>query len=124
MTNLIVVVDPNYGDRLETTSHMAPVWVVASSHNKATCKRLWSAHPTSDHAEKGAVTCYNVTDAEDRLANLLNVLPDLELHYGEFSEGFTLEVIGLKPADSVISTLRELGFSSFSETPEGFHVRK
>jgi len=60
MTNLIVVVDPNYGDRLETTSHISPVWVVDSPQNKAACKRLWNAHPTSDHSEKGGVTCYNV----------------------------------------------------------------
>jgi hypothetical protein len=124
MTKLIVVVDPNYGDRLETATHIAPVWVVESLHNEAACKRLWSAHPTSDHTEKGAITCYNVSDAEDRVANLLNVLPDLELHHGEFSAGFTLEVIGLKLTNSVICTLRELGFSSFSERPEGFHVRK
>src|SRR5258707_5607422 len=120
MTNLIVVVDPNYGDRLETTSHIAPVWVVDSPQNKAACKRLWHAHPTSDHREKGSVTCYNVTDADARLANLINVLPDLEEHHREFSGVFTLEVIGLKLTDSVIRTLRELGFSSFSEAPEGF----
>lgn len=124
MTNLIVVLDPNYGERLDTATHISPVWVVASVHNKAACKRLWSAHTTSDHTKKGAITCYDVSDAEDRFANLLNVLPDLELHHGEFSEGFTLEVIGLKLTDSVISTLRELGFSNFSKTPEGFHVCK
>jgi hypothetical protein len=87
MIDLIVVVDPNYGDRLEAATHIAPVWAVASVHNKAGCKRLWDAHPTSDHSEKGAVTCYDISDPEDRLANLLNVLPDLELHHGEFSEG-------------------------------------
>ena len=124
MTNLIVVVDPKYGDRLETVTHIAPVWVVESRHNKAACKHLWSAHPTSEHTEKGAITCYNVSDTEDRLSNLINVLPDLEEHHGEFCGGFTLEVIGLKLTDSVISTLRDLGFSSFSETPQGFQVRK
>src|SRR5579859_2235937 len=112
MTNLIVVVDPNYGDHLEKTSQIAPIWVVDSPQNNAACKRLWNASATSDHSKKGGVTCYNVTDAEDRLANVINVLPDLELHHGKFSDGFTLEVIGLLPSDSVIGALRELGFSS------------
>src|ERR1700732_1870265 len=99
MINLIVVVDPNYGDRLETAAQIAPVWVVHTIDNQAACKRLWSAHPTGDHREKGAVTCYEVGDAEDRLANLLSILPTLEEHHGEirgdrfsFLKDFVLEV--------------------------------
>ena len=130
-SNLILVVDPNYGDRLERAADIAPLWVVASVDNKAACKRLWSAQPTDDHRDKGAVTCYEVGDTEDRFGNLVNIIPTLEEHHGEtrdarfsFPKGFILEVIGLKPADSVTNALREFGFSSFSETANGFHAYK
>ena|ERR1700730_1346943 len=33
---------------------------------------------TGDQREKGAVTCYEAGDAEDRLANLLSILPTLD----------------------------------------------
>jgi hypothetical protein len=56
MIDRIVIVDPNYGDRLEMTAQIAPVWMVASVDNRAACKRLWNAHSTGNHREKGAVT--------------------------------------------------------------------
>jgi hypothetical protein len=131
MINVIVVVDPNYGDRLEAAAQIAPVWVIATVDNKAACTRLWNVHPTGDHREKGAVTSYEVGDTQDCFANLLNILPTLEEHHGEIRDdrfslpkGFVLEVIGLTPADSVINALREFGFSSFVEIADGFQACK
>jgi hypothetical protein len=116
---------------LQTTSEVAPVWVVETPDNKKACKRLWQGRPNRDHREKGAVTSYKVGDAEDRVANLLNVLPTLEEHHGaisddqfSFPKGFTLEVIGLTPTDKVTETLREYGFSLFPEIPGGFQACK
>ncbi len=131
MTNVIVIVDPNYGDRIETAAQTAPVWTVSSFVNKAACKRIWAAHRTLDHRETGAVTCYDVTDQEDRLGNLLAVLPTLEEHHGEirddqfsFPNGFVLEVVGLILTETVTSTLKELGFSAFVGLVEGFSASK
>ena len=66
---------------------------------------------------------------KDRLGSLLNIIPQLETRYGEgkddqlsFPNGFVLEVIGLTL--NVTNVLRELGFSSFVETPKGFQARK
>ena len=99
--------------------------------NKDACKRLWNAHPTGDHRESGAFTCYEAGDTEDRFANLLNVLPTVEEHHGEirdhqfsFPKGFVLGVIGLTPASSVLNALREFGFSSFVELADGFQAYK
>jgi hypothetical protein len=104
--------------------------VVATSVNRATCERLWNAHPTGDHRRKGTLTCYEVGDAEDRLGGLLNVLPALEEHHGEvrnnrfsFPNDFLLQVIGLTPGESVINALREFGFSSFLAGADGFRAR-
>jgi hypothetical protein len=131
MADLIVVVDPNYGDRVEGTAQAAPVWIVATPTNKTACEHLWKERAHPDHRETGAVTCYSVTNPEDRLGGLLNVIPTLETHHGEvkddqfsFPDGFVLEVIGLALADYVTDALREFSFSSFVETPEGFRARK
>ena len=131
MTDLIVVVDPNYGDRIDTAAQTAPVWAVASLVNKAACERIWGAHRTVDHRETGAVACYDITDQEDRLGNLLAILPTLEEHHGEihndlssFPSGFVLGVLGLTPTEIVTSALKELGFSGFVGLAEGFNASK
>lgn len=65
------------------------------------------------------------------MASLLGIVPRLETHHGEmkddelvFPNGFVLEVIGLALADTVTNALREFGFKSFAETPEGFQACK
>jgi len=102
MTDLIVVVDPDYADHVDRAAQFAPVWVVATQRNRAACERLWRSDPHPDHRDKGAVTCYNAPNPEDRLESLLDIIPDLETHHGEvkddelvFPDGFVLEVIGL-----------------------------
>ncbi len=129
MVNLIVVLDPDYEVHLESAAQSAPVWLVASAQNKVACKRFWAAHPTTDHREKGAVTCYDVTDTQDRFTNLLNILPTLEEHHGElrdnrvaFPKGFILRVIGLTLANNVIQALQESGFSSLVPAEDGFET--
>ncbi len=131
MTNATVVVDPNYGDRIEAAAQTAPVWAVASILNKAACVRVWAAHRTVDHRETGAVTCYDVTDQEDRLGNLLAVLPTLQEHHGEirddhfsFPNGLVLGVLGLAPTETVTTALKQLGFSAFVGLAEGFNASK
>jgi len=61
----------------------------------------------------------------------MDIVPTLETHHGEvqgnelvFPNGFVLEVIGLGLADKVTTALREIGFRSFVETPEGFQACK
>jgi hypothetical protein len=129
MINLIVVVDPDYGDRVERAAEFAPLWVVDTQTNRDACERLWRSQPHSDHREKGAVTCYKTLNSEDRVGGLLGIVPQLETHHGEaqdnelvFPNGFVLEVIGLAPADNLTNALREFGFTSFVETPEGFRA--
>ncbi len=131
MPNLIVVVDTDYGDRVERAAEFAPVWVVGSQTNRDACERLWRSRPHPDHREYGAVTWYETPNPKDCLDSLLGIVPQLETHHGEvkddelaFPNGFVLEVIGLALADNVTIALRELGFMSFVETPEGFQACK
>ena len=72
-----------------------------------------------------------MTDQEDRLGNLLAVYPTLEEHHGKihddqfsFPSGFVLGVLGLTPIGTVVSALKELGFSAFVASAEGFNAFK
>jgi len=131
MPALIVIVDPDYGDSLERAAQSAPVWIVDTKRNKAACERLRNIFPRADHREKGAVTSYKSPNPDDRLSSLLYIMPELETHHGTlvaneiiFPEGFVLGVIGLRMELKVTNALRELGFRSFIETPEGFEACK
>ncbi|HEY2389804.1 MAG TPA: hypothetical protein VGK22_01410 [Candidatus Angelobacter sp.] len=129
MADLIVVVEPDYTTRLESTAQNAPLWIVASQQNKSACERIWKSNPHIDHRENGAITSYKISNPENRLENLSGIIPDLQLHHGEiqnsepsFPSGFVLEVIGLPLADNVAEALREFGFTSFIRTTEGFQA--
>jgi len=131
MSNLIVILDPRFGDRLESLSQGAPIWIVASPENKEACHSLWANHPRTDHRDRGAVTHYDVSNLEDRAGNLLDIIPQLETHHGEvkgneitFPDGFLLEVVGLPLTEVVADGLREVGFSSFVNTNEGFQAKQ
>jgi len=131
MTKLIVVVDPDYGDRIERLAAAAPVWIVDTPTNRTPCELLWKSHPHRDHRESGALTLYRTSSAEDRVRSLLGVFPQLETHHGEvignevvFPSGFVVDVIGLVPNERVTKELRMLGFTSVTEIPEGFRAEK
>ena len=131
MPNFIVIVDPDYGDGLEAAAQSAPVWVVDTNTNKQAIEQVWMIHPHVDHREKGAVTSFKSQDPEDRLSTLLGIMPQLETHHGNvednelvFPKGFVLGVVGLAISADVMRALRNLGFMSFIETPEGFEARK
>ena len=130
MTNLIVVMDPEYGDRVPTLASSAPVWIVSSPVNRKSCEAWWKSHPHSDHRTVGAITLYEA-QLESRLQTLLDLIPTLETHHGElagdyfaFPDAFILEVIGLAADMNVRDALRALGFMSFVETAEGFQAQK
>lgn len=131
MLSLVVIVDPDYGDRLERVARCAPVWIVDTKRNKDACERLWKISPRADHREKGAVTSYKAIAPEDRLSSLLSIIPQLETHHGElianefaFPAGFVLGVVGLQMDAEVTNALRERGFRSFVKTSEGFEASK
>ena len=130
MIDRIVIVDPSYGDRLEmTAAQIAPVWMVASVDNRG-CVQTLVERPLNWQSPRER-RCYDVGDTADRAANLPDLIPTLEEHHGEtrgeqvsFPKSFLLQVIGLKPADSVINSLPEFGFSSFFEIADGFQACK
>lgn len=129
--DLIVVVDPKYGSRLDQTVQLAPVWIVGTQGNDAAITRNRRGRSSADHRGIGTCTSFEVPDGTGGLDTLLGILPVLEIHYGElrgdcfqFADGFTLDVHGLALEGEGTDGLRQFGFSRFTETPNGFRARR
>lgn len=131
MSDVIVIVDPEYGELLESSAMRAPRWIVDTLTNREVFTRLWNLAPVPDHRANGAITSFKVTNPQDRMGNLLGILPEIETHHGEiegnyfiFPQGFVLDVIGLELTEKVESALREFGFTSFVEMAVRFQACK
>ena len=137
--NVAVVVDPAYGERLEELSANVPVWVVATPINEEAYRRIWERRLVVDHRVRGAITSFRISDAENRRANLLKVIPEIEEHYGSWKVGppvrndpddryphlvndFGLDVVGLDLTNDLKDSLKGFGFLSFASTRAGFHA--
>lgn len=131
VVDVIVVLDPAFGDRIEEIAARGPVWVVESSINTPVIRDMWRTQPHVDHREVGAITSCPVSDTEARVDNLLHVLADVEIHHGSadgaelvFVDGFKLEIVGVDLSREVLDGLREYGFHVFADTPDGFTAEK
>ena len=47
--SVLVVLDPNYGERLRQMWPGRPVWIAMSPINEPTVRSLWASHPDGDH---------------------------------------------------------------------------
>jgi hypothetical protein len=129
--SLIVVLDPDYSDRLESVIAHAPVWIVDTPSNKEACQRIWKRQPHSDHREIGAITSFGAGSEDNLSEGLFDVLPQLETHHGvvdgdylRFAQSFVVEVIGVRATKDIVSRLAELGLDVISETPDGFRAKR
>lgn len=131
MTNVVVVLDPAFGERIRSLLPVAPIWIVSTETNKSAYQSLQHDYMHEDHHKKGTITSFKVFDIRDRVRGLLDVISDVESHYGSvknkeltFPDGFVLKVIGVSLAKEVTESLRSYGFTSFSKTPDGFQAKR
>jgi hypothetical protein len=140
MAYVAIVVDPAYGERLEELSGNVPVWVVATPVNEAACRRIWKGRSIADHRSPGSITAFKIcSEAENRRAHLLDVIPIIEEHYGNsevappvpsdaedkylhLPDGFGVDVVGLGLTDDLKDSLKAFGFLSFALTDVGFQA--
>lgn len=115
-----VVVDPEFGERLEALPRAVPVWIVESPGNTAAAQRIREEY--SDPCDAGITTfrAYPGTSPE-RL--FLGELATIDLHHGELSQTppyTAIEVIGCAPTAAIHARLAEFGLAVERFTEEGF----
>jgi hypothetical protein len=118
---VLVVLDPDFGDRLRHVWHGQPVWITMSPANAPVVHALWVSSPSQTHLT--GITGFRYGEgvtAEDRL---LAELDTIELHHGPYSTSApctTFKVIGARLTAAIQNALSELGFATFQKSPDGF----
>jgi hypothetical protein len=118
---LLVILDPDYGDRLREVSPGQPVWITMSPVNTPVIRSLWATHPDSNHLT--GITGFGFDTSVPADECFLAELDTIDLHHGPYSTvaPYTqLEVIGVPLATSIRTALSRIGFAQFSEGQNGF----
>ncbi len=110
---VLIVLDPDFGGKLNAEVTAGPVWLCHSPANRAAAEKLRAQKSLPrDH-----VTVFTPTDAASREAMLLGILDDVDQHHYGWSQ---LQVRGCKPTAAVKSALANSGVGGFEETADGF----
>ena len=117
---LLVVLDPAFGDSLHEVRPDQPVWIVESACTTPVVKALWAVPP--GRRSLSDVTSFTPKEQEP-VDEFLAQLDMIDLHHGLYSSQtpYTLiEVVGAPLTDDIRTALRQLGFDTFKPTQRGF----
>ena len=112
-----IVADPGFGERLESLAERMHVWAADTPANRHTVERLW-ATVTAPSIERG-VTVFRVSPSEPSDAWVADIIPDVELHHGEYSHNppvDTLEIHGTVLSTRLRMALDAAGFTHHDQT--------
>jgi hypothetical protein len=118
---VLVVVDPDFGDRLRQAWHGQAVWIAMSPANAPVVHALWASAPSQTHLTR--ITGFRYSKGVAAEDFLLAELDAVQLHHGPYSTGSPctlLEVIGAQLTSAVQNALSELGFKVFQKGVDGF----
>ena len=122
---IFVVLDRDYGQRLEELSQKGPVWIVDTPVNRAVAQQIWAAAPNRSHVE--GVTTFQFPEDSSSEDILINELDTIDLHHGTYSANppyTVIEVIGARISVKVKESLAEFGFDHFEIMPHGFRATR
>ncbi len=113
--SVALVVDPEYGQRLEALAVEMPVWVADTPTNRVAAEALWRrASASISHTSPGAITTFKVDANDSPPLWALSVLGEIDLHHGENSQTpayNVLEVIGSEVTRDLRDALAEYGLT-------------
>ena len=118
--SVAIVVDPNFGERLESLANQMPVWIADTPVNRTCAESLWS----HADAQLPTVTTFR-TNGDDSAEWCRAILPQVELHQGEYSQSppfDSIEVFGVGATPNLRAALSDYGFKISFERPDGFRA--
>jgi len=116
-----VVLDPDFGDRLRGLSAGMPVWIAEIPSNRVAAEAAWASRPVGTHLD--GVTTFRVDRSLTPEAWLVDILPTVDLHHGDYSHDppyAGVAVFGANPTPEVRAALVEFGLVNVVERPGGF----
>jgi hypothetical protein len=120
MTRVALVLDPDFGAKLEKIAARVPVWVPETAGNLPAIVEAWKS-------AKLKVTGFVVDERETREQWCRSVLGDVDEHHGPLScvpPYSELEIIGIELSPTLRALFEGYSFIHFDETDGGFVARK
>lgn len=123
-----IVVDPAFGDQLDTLATRIHVWIADTVDNRLAAEGFWATHlpmATSQHLESG-VTTFKVDSAQSPEEWCAAIVGTVDEHHGEFSHDppvSEVEVYGTPATPSLEAAFAAYGFDEFEPTSGGFRAR-
>jgi hypothetical protein len=119
--DVLVVLDPGFGERLRDVRQGQPVWITMSPANAPVVHALSATSKAQSHLTGITGFRYDQSIAPEDW--LVSQLATIELHHGSYSapKPFTvLRVVGAQLTVGIRDALCELGFSTFEQSKDGF----
>jgi hypothetical protein len=111
-------VDPNFGAGLVALSIQMPIWIIDTPTNREWAEYVWSRAGSN----RKTVTTFRVYDG-DAAKWYRGVLPQIELHHGQFSQSpayDSIEVFGADLTVDLRDAFSSYGFTISSQRTDGF----
>ena len=124
-STVLVIMDPQYGEKLRDVWPGRPVWIVQSPVNMPVVRALWArARETDPQTCITGMTCDPEEDPERSLMDWLGVV-DCHHDIASTPAPYTcLTVAGATLTKNVQAALEVLGFAEFVGTADGFVARR
>ena len=125
LNKVTLVLDPNFGQRLELLAIHSQVWTIDTPANRIIAEKYWQDNP--EHTLEMGITTFQVNDNETMEEACLRILDAIDLHHGEYSSNppySDLEVIGLPISEQIKCALEGIGFEAIEHTAEGFRATR
>ena len=122
--SVAVVLDREFGPRINELLEVGPVWIIDSSINRDSAQKIWAEFPERNHLN--GVTIFTAPEL-DPSQTFIYEMPTIDLHHGMYSAdpAYTVvRVFGCTLKPEVQESLAEFGFDSFECTDEGFNATR
>ncbi len=113
-----MVLDPEYGERLQALVEHVPVWALNSTTNRAATEWLWEKEPDT----RRRITLFDVPNYPLDTQEFIGVVASMVAQRTQHEEAALedLEVIGMELFPDLNGALLEFGFQSVESTVRGF----
>jgi len=123
--SVLVVVAPDFGEKLRAIPGGRPVWITMSSANEPIVRSLWESRDSTNHLTGTTGFRFDSEiSAEDRFRAELDAI---DLHHGPYSSTspYTeIKGVGARLTAEILADLSDLGFTNFTETEDGFAAKR
>ncbi len=116
--SLAVVLDPEYGERMQGLVERMPIWALNSTTNRAAAEWLWE----KEEGTRKRITLFDVPDYPLDTQEFIGVLASVEAEREKHGASAVrdLEVIGMELFPDLNGALLEFGFQTVEPTVSGF----